>query len=741
MRANSCPTHEKLVSFVLGKLDDQECSRITRHLEECAACQAIVFRVDDRADSLLIRLRGERKDTAKTREDLQPPVAPPAPQQAQRKLGSTAKNRSQPLTTVIEPPTKPKTRDIGKRLLTHRLSKYRRRKTSRETTACYISGLLHITLIALLSLVTIHSIRVGSAQVQLVTTAMSDELDGSHTFPIDVLIPRDDSETAGDAEVDAFDSDSWRLDVLGPIDGTTVMPPTIPPTDTMGLPTEVGTDGIAGLNRDKLSQEAPDHAPSNPREVHATYDTALHQLVKDIYVLLEESNVLLVWCLDRSESMRDDVETLHKLLDRVYDELDETGSPTKHRVRTAITSFGEQFHDHTEALPVEPKASVLQHFGAVGFENTGVENMCSAALSVINNYDRYARVHKCRMVLAIVSDESGNKRDNLRWLEPLIARAKDRNARMYVFGREAAFGHQVAFVHWNNPETGHTHPITIDLGPESPFEGEQLLIDCFGLRQDAHPSGFGPYDQSRLVKETGGRFFLLPGHETNLKREASDRYSLDAVTEYQPFLGSRSEYMTVHLQDDLPKTLTTIVKRFDPRRFPDAVLQQELSPNMEEFRREIVKEAQKARHIIALMDHGLMLLDELALERERERSPRWQANYDLLKAQLLLYRLRLSQYIRYLAGVQLTPPKPPRSDSPLYLWSRMATPVHDLIQTPNLDEHVAQVKRVLMDVEDHHPGTPWAARAKWERQRGFGVVLRPSWRRIKQRPVFDAPKL
>jgi hypothetical protein len=68
-------------------------------------------------------------------------------------------------------------------------------------------------------------------------------------------------------------------------------------------------------------------------------------------------------------------------------------------------------------------------------------------------------------------------------------------------------------------------------------------------------------------------------------------------------------------------------------------------------------------------------------------------------------------------------------------------PVHELIQAPSLDEEVARVKRLLIDVEKNHPGTPWAARAEWERKQGFGVALRPSWRLEKQNPVFSPPNL
>jgi hypothetical protein len=51
--------------------------------------------------------------------------------------------------------------------------------------------------------------------------------------------------------------------------------------------------------------------------------------------------------------------------------------------------------------------------------------------------------------------------------------------------------------------------------------------------------------------------------------------------------------------------------------------------------------------------------------------------------------------------------------------------------------------KLLTDVIEQHPGTPWAARAAVERNAGFSVELRPYWynREQESKPEISTPKL
>ena len=138
-----------------------------------------------------------------------------------------------------------------------------------------------------------------------------------------------------------------------------------------------------------------------------------------------------------------------------------------------------------------------------------------------------------QMALIVVTDESGDRIDNDTQLERAIAEAKAARCKIYVLGREAVFGYPYAHMRWVHPQTKRVHWLPIDRGPETAFV-EQLQTDGFHRRYDAHPSGFGPYECTRLGRETGGIFFMLPSLETNLVHGEKRNYDLEAPVLSRP---------------------------------------------------------------------------------------------------------------------------------------------------------------------------------------------------------------
>ena len=53
---------------------------------------------------------------------------------------------------------------------------------------------------------------------------------------------------------------------------------------------------------------------------------------------------------------------------------------------------------------------------------------------------------------------------------------------------------------------------------------DQWLLPPF----QSHPSGFGPYEQTRMARETDGIFFMLPSPEVNLVGRDNRKYELAA---------------------------------------------------------------------------------------------------------------------------------------------------------------------------------------------------------------------
>src|SRR5262245_15921015 len=57
MDPSTCPDRALLSEFAVGNLSRASLARVAGHIERCAACETALRALDDRADSLLARLR------------------------------------------------------------------------------------------------------------------------------------------------------------------------------------------------------------------------------------------------------------------------------------------------------------------------------------------------------------------------------------------------------------------------------------------------------------------------------------------------------------------------------------------------------------------------------------------------------------------------------------------------------------------------------------------------------------
>jgi hypothetical protein len=111
-------------------------------------------------------------------------------------------------------------------------------------------------------------------------------------------------------------------------------------------------------------------------------------------------------------------------------------------------------------------------------------------------------------------------------------------------------------------------------------------------------------------------------------------------------------------------------------------------------------------------------------QRREETSPRWQANYDLMYAQVIAYQARMYEYGAYLEEFIRNPKMVPLTKAPnlhLAVWrihTRQKTITGDKIK-----HHVERATAMFHAIQETHAGTPWAARAESELQRGYGVEL------------------
>ena len=493
------------------------------------------------------------------------------------------------------------------------------------------------------------------------------------------------------------------------------------------------------------------------------YGAALDRLTQELLRLMRTERVLAVWMFDESGSMKDDQEELKGRLHRVYEELKlvkEDAAKLNGRkttrskkgddvLLTAVTSFGAAFHVHTPK-PTSDTRLIMQAIDRIPIDRTGKENMCTAIQAAMKKYGKMARGRK--VCIIVVSDESGDDGDpylppGADQIENALTVLKNHRSPIYILGRESVFGNFYAYVKWRHPQTGYVHKLPIRRGPEAP-SAEQLLYDGFRRRFDSHMSGFGPYEQVRLARDSGGIFFQLPHEEENLNDFKKKQFAALTMREYLPNLGSRRVYISNVSKSKFRVAIRTAIALLNPLNPQNQGLE---IPEIEHFpvdplqsTTQVLTRLQQISKVLQVMAIAHQRLAAVQSLRDSESSLRWRANYDLMNAQLMAYRVRLFEYGIALGQFgknmpRLIPPKSPPhnrweirhgSDKLLMPDSQQEKALG--VTAEQLRSYHREALQQLASVREAHEGTPWAMKAEWEEGRRFGATFK-SWR-------YDPPK-
>ncbi|EAQ77687.1 vWA domain-containing protein [Blastopirellula marina] len=502
---------------------------------------------------------------------------------------------------------------------------------------------------------------------------------------------------------------------------------------------------------DSLMRELPVGTQGAVNAVVGDYNEAMDRIAQELVWMLDKGEVVVVWLFDQSGSMKDDQAKIRDRIGRVYDELGIVGVSQDEALTTGVASFGSNFQLHTKT-PTSNRDEIAEAIAEVPIDPSGEELTTQAVMEVITRHKRYAQISKRQMAIILVSDESGNPDSNQRYLEETIQAANKANCRVYVMGREAMFGYPYGHVRWENPRNGDIHLLPVDRGPETALI-EQLQTDGFGKRRDSMPSGYGPYEQVRLAKETGGIFFMLPGEEKDLYQLKDRRYSVAAMEPYRPDLRPRRDLMREAMQDPLQAVISKVIYDLNPYNEEVASvieIRRRFSTDFATLTQQVRYEQAKMLTYIEYLDKAIAAIERAQPLRDASPYVRQQANFDLLHAQLLAYRVRAYEYGAYLTEFVKKPPAPPKLPTPKHEFRSW-----DLITVKKLSAEevtgadIQKSRKLLKEIVNEYPGTPWAERANWELNRGFGVALTP-WlfdtsrfpnANDKSAPPIQVPKL
>ncbi|TWT34811.1 vWA domain-containing protein [Blastopirellula retiformator] len=487
-------------------------------------------------------------------------------------------------------------------------------------------------------------------------------------------------------------------------------------------------------SNETLMKELPVGAQGASNAVVKDYSEAMDRIAQELVWMLDKGEVVVLWVFDQSESMKDDQAKIRERIGRVYDELGIVGSSEDEALTTAVASYGANFQMHTQA-PTSDRKEIDAAIASIPVDASGKEMTLPAVMEVIERHKRYAQKAKRKMAVILVSDESGDPEGNKQLLEKTIETAKIAECSVYTMGREAMFGYPYSHVRWQNPNTGEVHWLPINRGPETGLI-EQLQTDGFGKRYDSLTSGYGPYEQVRLAKETGGIFFMLPGEETNLVGLKDFKYDVTAMEPYRPDLRQRDDLMREALKDPLQTVMSKVIYDLNPynKEVADIVqIRHRYSTKFPELVEQVKVELSQLKPYVQYLDRAIVEVEKAKPLRDGSPSYRQQANYDLLYAQLLTYRARAYEYgAAATAFIQQAPqqPKLPSTKHEFRAWQRGTT--KRLLAEDLTGDDVAQASELLKEIMNEYTGTPWAERAKWELNRGFGCRF-SAW-------IFDGSK-
>ena len=215
----------------------------------------------------------------------------------------------------------------------------------------------------------------------------------------------------------------------------------------------------------------------------------------------------------------------------------------------------------------------------------------------------------------------------------------------------------------------------------------------------------------------GGIYFLLPSEEGLRIKRREKAYSIETLKEYVPDYESRAAYLERREKSELRRTLYAIIQETKsyPFRHHFPVFPDQLLPAIQE---ELPKVTLRLDALIKIEKR----LRELQTARDREPEKRWQAAYDLMLAQVVTYQIKAFEYRANLLEMAARPPKPKTMPNPELFVEWSLDHSHDHKAAKELTEKkYAEATRLLQQVVERHPNTPWGDLALDTLGRGLSV--------------------
>lgn len=470
---------------------------------------------------------------------------------------------------------------------------------------------------------------------------------------------------------------------------------------------------------------------------------AVDRITHEILLSLEERRTLVVWVFDQSGSLARQREKIHDRFDRIYEELgileaaENEAFKGKEPLLTQVMAFGKSISKMMKE-PTSNLAEIKEAVKAIPQDDTGVELTFEAVVKAVNGHAEYRRTDangdpKRNVMVIVVSDEAGEDPGNV---DLAVKTCQKLAVPVYVIGVPAPFGRQETLVKWVDPDPMYDQTPQwgrVNQGPETVM-AERVKLRFIGSGDEDIPidSGFGPWALTRLCYETGGIYFAVhPNRNVNksVSRKEVTAYSSHlqqffdptVMRDYRPDYVNYREYER-RLKESKMRTALVQAAQMSwstPMRDPQTRF---VKRDEAGFSNELSESQKQAAQLEPQLEnlHQLLLLGEA--DRDKEKSQRWKAGYDLALGRVLATKVRTETYNAMLAvakrGLKLDDPK-----------SNTFTlvPADSVTVGSQYKKNADKAKALLEGVIREHEGTPWAYLAKKELSTPIGWEWRQSY--------------
>ena len=593
------------------------------------------------------------------------------------------------------------------------------RPAKNDVLATLISVCFHAAVLVFLACWVLPAIARGHRALQF---AASDQatvsLDAIGTFePIDPL----------NAELDApVELDPAPMDLLA-------VEPVLMPEDREEV-----------VHAEPISTGSSQATDRETKAATASVSGAVDRILGDIDARLERGDLLVVWLLDASQSLVDDRRRVAERLEPYYARLVDGRAGSGYQLSSAVVSYGAKLRERV--APTKFGQRIVASVETVPIDRSGRENVFDA---VARCAEQYRRVRKDQQILVVVwTDESGDDDDDL---EEAIEVCRNQQVSVSVVGPSSVLGAETGLHSYTDPKTQSQYQLPVARGPDTAVP-ERLELDYWfvsrvgrfrrppawqgGRQMVGILSGFSPYALTRLALETGGSYTIFDRME--------DRPPFDplVMARYQPSYQSRARYEQEVRSHPLRRAVAAAVaetrgrnlsqpptrlfiKRTGDRPqdyfryyYPPSEFRSRLQASRGRLKGQALRVARTVDKALSHLSKDETYAEGLEDLYRYEKSPRWQAWYDLTRGRLLAASVRLEEYRLVLDEVV----KP----------GALAATTNFVVLVPSQESRCGEefqrrldeAERLLRRCASANAGTPWQVLAEQELEIAAGISVR-----------------